>query len=123
MHYTVVEEAHRILQRSVSVDTTADPQAAISEKFSEMLSEIRETGEGMMIVDQYPSRLIPDAIKNTNVKLIHKLQARDDIEAMATSMSLNDRQSRLIASLERGNAIVNSGLDDISTWVKVYFNR
>ncbi len=119
-HYTVVEEAHRILQVSRSMNPGADPQAAIAEKFSEMLSEIRESGEGLMIVDQYPSRLISDAIKNTNVKLIHKLQARDDIDAMATSMSLNSKQSGIIASLGRGCAIVNAGMDDTSSWVKVY---
>lgn len=118
-HYTVVEEAHRILQYSKNANQMVDPQAVIAEKFSEMLSEIRECGEGLMIVDQYPSRLIPDAIKNTNVKLIHKLQAWDDIDAMATSMSLNKKQSGLLVSLERGNAIVNSGLDDTSSWIKV----
>ena len=119
MHYTVVEEAHRILQNTKGVNSDADPQAAVAEMFSEMLSEIRETGEGLMIIDQYPSRLILDAIKNTNVKMIHKLQARDDIDSMSTCMSLKSKQSNLIASLERGNAVVNTGIDDTSSWVKV----
>ena len=118
-HYTVIEEAHRILQRQNSNHADTKPQVAITEMFGEMLSEIRETGEGLMIVDQYPSRLILDAIKNTNVKIIHKLQAKDDIDAMAVCMSLKPKQSDLIASLERGNAIVNPGMDDASAWVKI----
>lgn len=118
-HYTVVEEAHRILQAPRNSQSDADPQAVIAEMFSEMLSEIRECGEGLMIVDQYPSRLISDAIKNTNIKLIHRLQARDDMDAMAACVSLNQKQTGLIASLRKGNAIVNSGLDDVASWIKV----
>ena len=78
-HYTILEE-HRI----ICAPRLGIPfEGVIAEKFCEMLSDIRELGEGIMIVDQYPSRLIADAIKNTGVKIIHKLQALDDRQAMA----------------------------------------
>lgn len=118
-HYTVVEEAHRILQVPNAISSDADPQAAAAEKFCEMLSEIREPGEGLMIIDQYPSRLIADSIKNTNLKIIHRLQAADDREAMAGCMSLNPTQSMLLASLKKGDAVINSEQDDAAMWLHI----
>ena len=119
IHLTVVEEAHRILKAPVGRLGDADPQAAAAERFCEMLSEIREAGEGLMIVDQYPSRLIPDAIKNTNVKLIHRLLARDDRESMAGCMALTGEQSRLLSTLRQGNVIISSEQDDAAMWLHV----
>ncbi len=122
-HYTVIEEAHRILKVPQGTVSDADPQRVIANKFCEMLSEIREPGEGIMIIDQYPSRLIPDAIKNTNVKFIHKLPARDDQEAIAACMSLTNDQTRLLATLKTGDAIVHSGQDIPAMWIHVAHNK
>ncbi len=122
-HYTVVEEAHRILQVPNSIASDSDPQAAAAEKFCEMLSEIREPGEGLMIIDQYPSRLVADAIKNTNLKIIHRLQAIDDREAMAGCMSLNDMQSRLLATLKKGDAVICSEQDDSAMWLHILYEK
>lgn len=118
-HYTVVEEAHRILQVPSVLASDADPQAAAAEKFCEMLSEIRESGEGLMIIDQYPSRLVADAIKNTNLKIIHRLQAADDRESMAGCISLNSTQSNMLASLKKGDAVINSEQDDSAMWLHI----
>ncbi len=118
-HYTVVEEAHRILQVRNSAGEGSNAQTIVADMFCNMLSEIRETGEGLMIVDQYPSRLIPDAIKNTNLKIIHKLQAEDDRRILSNCMSLNDEQSRLLTSLDVGEAIVYSGQDNSARWLHI----
>lgn len=48
---------------------------AAADLFTNILSEIRSYGQGMMIVDQAPTRLIDDALKNTNYKIIHRLTA------------------------------------------------
>ena len=120
-HYTVLEEAHRIIcAPRPGISPEVDPQGAIAEKFCEMLSEIREPGEGILIVDQYPSRLIADAVKNTNVKLIHRLQAIDDRHAMASCISLDEKQSRLLATLKKGHAII--GQDDSAMWLQINYN-
>lgn len=121
-HYTVLEEAHRIIcapRPGISPD--ADPQGAIAEKFCEMLSEIREPGEGILIIDQYPSRLIADAIKNTNVKLIHNLQANDDRQALAGCIGLDEKQSRLLATLRKGHAII--GQDNSAMWLQINYSE
>lgn len=116
LHLTLVEEAHNILLKPEG-GSTNNPQRVVAELFTNILSEIRSYGEGMMIVDQYPSRLIPDAIKNTNYKIIHRLVAPDDQDMMASSAALRPEQKALIASLSPGNAIVYGDRDDAAVWV------
>lgn len=119
-HLTIVEEAHRLLAHpQADYAGIGNPQAVVSGMFSEMLSEIRAYGQGLLIVDQIPARLIPDAIKNTNLKIVHRLVARDDRAAMASSMALRSDQEDIIAALRRGEAVVGGDLDDAASWVKV----
>ena len=87
--------------------------------FTNILSEIRSYGQGLIIVDQVPTRLIPDAIKNTNYKIIHRLTAADDAAEVAASMSLSEEQVGIIPRLRIGEAIVCGDLDDAALWVKI----
>lgn len=103
-HLIVLEEAHRIMTYNANVDS---PQAKCGALFSNMLSEIRAYGQGMMIVDQIPSRLIPDAIKNTNLKIIHRLISADDIRTIAESVGMTDEQQKIIAKLGIGQTVVS----------------
>jgi DNA helicase HerA-like ATPase len=41
--------------------------------FCNLLAEVRKYGEGLIIADQIPNKLIPDVIKNTNTKIVHRL--------------------------------------------------
>lgn len=59
-HLVVVEEAHRVMGYCPDPQL---PQYKSAQMFSNFLSEVRAYGQGMMIVDQVPSRLIEDAIK------------------------------------------------------------
>lgn len=106
-HVTFIEEAHRILRRPSNESGNA--KGFVSEMFADILAEIRAYGEGLVIVDQVPAKLIPDALKNTNLKIVHRLQARDDQEALATTMGLTPEQTQCISLLEPGQAIVQSG--------------
>lgn len=119
LHLTVVEEAHNVLRKPSPVSSGGDPQQAAAELFGNMLSEIRSYGQGMMIVDQVPTRLIEDAMKNTNYKIAHRLTTRDDVDTMAASMSLRPDQAAVISSLEIGNAVVCGDMDDAAAWVRV----
>src|SRR5258708_395170 len=119
-HLTIIEEAHRILQRPLLTSTEfANPQAKMAEMFAHNLAELRAYGQGFMIVDQVPAKLIPDAIKNTNLKIVHRLVAGDDREAIAQSMSLTEGQTKVINRLHPGQAIVYGDLDDMASWVYV----
>lgn len=115
-HLTVIEEAHRVMAKCENQEL---PQYKSAMMFSNMLSEIRAYGEGMFLVDQVPTRLIPDAIKNTNLKITHRLVAEDDCKAIGESMGLNDEQRKVIAKLMTGQCIVSNSLSTDTYWVKV----
>jgi hypothetical protein len=119
-HLAMIEEAHRLL-KVPDRDTVGigSPQAVVASMFSDMLSEIRAYGQGLLVVDQLPSRLIPDAIKNTNYKIVHRLVARDDRAAMSACMALRADQEDIIAVLPIGEAIVCSDHDDAASWIRV----
>lgn len=120
MHLTMIEEAHNVLMCPPAVMNNAgNPQQVVADLFSNMLSEIRGYGEGMVIVDQVPTRLIPDVIKNTNYKIVHRLTAPDDCEIMAATLALREEQKALIPALEIGNTIVFGDKDDAAVWVKI----
>jgi hypothetical protein len=107
-HITVFEEAHRLLKNvSTQVETeSANTRGQAVETFANMLSEIRAYGEGVLIAEQVPTKLAPDAIKNTNLKLMHRVVAADDREVMAGAMNLDEAQSRHITTLRTGVASV-----------------
>lgn len=102
-HLVVVEEAHRVMARC---DNPELPQYKSGLMFSNFLSEVRAYGQGMMVVDQVPTRLIEDAIKNTNVKIIHKLVASDDSQRIAECIGLTPEQQKVIAKLSIGQAVL-----------------
>ena len=115
-HLTVIEESHRVMAKC---DNMEMPQYKSAMMFSNMLSEIRAYGEGMFLVDQVPTRLIPDAIKNTNLKITHRLVAEDDGKAIGESMGLSKEQRKVLAKLQTGQCIVNSSLSTDTNWVLV----
>ena len=118
LHMTLVEEAHNVLLNpGHDAAGAGDPQQVVADLFSNMLSEIRGYGQGLMIVDQVPTRLIPDAIKNTNYKIVHRLTAPDDCGVMASSLALRDDQRSLIPALAVGNAVIYGDKDDAAAWV------
>lgn len=106
-HVTVFEEAHRLLKNTnTDVGTEeANTKAQAVEAFSNMLSEIRAYGQGVLIAEQIPTKLAPDAIKNTNLKLMHRIVAADDREVMGGAMNMEDAQLRIVAALPAGQAV------------------
>lgn len=115
-HLTVIEEAHRVMSKCENQEL---PQYKSAMMFSNMLSEIRAYGEGLLLVDQVPTRLIPDAIKNTNLKITHRLVAEDDCKAIGESMGLSKEQRNIIAKLLTGQCIINSSLSTDTNWVQI----
>ncbi len=107
-HVAIFEEAHRLLKNTQTEVGTeeANTKAQAVESFANMLSEIRAYGQGVLIAEQIPTKLAPDAIKNTNLKIMHRMVAMDDREVMGGSMNLGENQLRVIAALEPGRAAV-----------------
>jgi len=105
-HITLIEEAHRLLSKYSAGD---NPNKKLGvEVFSDMLAEVRKYGEALIIVDQIPNKLTPEVLKNTNTKIVHKLFAKDDKEAIGNTMALEDEQKEFLSNLEVGRAIVSS---------------
>ncbi|MDR0346088.1 MAG: ATP-binding protein [Nocardiopsaceae bacterium] len=101
-HVIVVEEAHRLLR--------ARPAGRASshavELFAALLAEIRAYGEGIVVAEQIPAKLIPDVVKNTALKVVHRLPAADDRDLVGATMNLDPGQSRQVVALEPGVAAV-----------------
>ena len=120
LHLTVVEEAHNVLARPrTDLAGVGNPQQVVADLFGNMLSEIRGYGEGLMIVDQVPTRLIDDAVRNTNYKIAHRLSAKEDVEVMASALGLRLDQLGLIPLLQQGQAVITCDKDDAASWVKI----
>lgn len=105
-HLTLVEEAHRLLSK-VEYGDSGSKKSAV-ETFTDLLAEVRKYGEGLIIVDQIPNKLAPEVLKNTNTKIIHKILAKDDKEAVGDTMLMDDKQKEYLSALDVGNAIVFS---------------
>jgi uncharacterized protein len=118
-HLTVVEEAHRLLRRREPAGNGGGAAAHAVELFAGLLAEIRAYGEGLVIAEQIPARLVPDVIKNTAVKVTHRLPAADDREAVGATMNATPRQSRYLVTLPPGQAAVFSDGMDFPVLVKI----
>ncbi len=105
-HITLIEEAHRLLSKYSAGDNSNKKLGV--EVFSDMLAEVRKYGEALIIVDQIPNKLTPEVLKNTNTKIVHKLFAKDDKEAIGNTMALKDEQKEFLSNLEVGRAIISS---------------
>ena len=105
-HIILVEESHRLLSKYIPGDSLNKKQGV--ETFSDMLAEIRKYGESLIIVDQIPNKLAPDVLKNTNTKIIHRIFAQDDKEAVGNTMALEEDQKTFLSNLSIGRAIMFS---------------
>jgi DNA helicase HerA-like ATPase len=110
-HLTVVEEAHRLLRRSEPGEQVGSGAHAV-EMFAGLLAEIRAYGEGLIIAEQIPARILSDVIKNTAVKITHRLPAADDRDAVGATMNATPAQSRYLVTLPPGRAAAfTDGMD------------
>lgn len=103
-HLTLVEEAHRLLAKPDYSDP-GSKKAAV-ETFADLLAEVRKYGEGLIIVDQIPNKLASEVLKNTNTKIIHKILAKDDKEAVGDAMLMDDKQKEYLSALPVGQAVI-----------------
>ncbi|TDD63689.1 ATP-binding protein [Actinomadura rubrisoli] len=101
-HVIVIEEAHRLLRNRGPERTSSHAV----ELFAGMLAEIRAYGEGIIVAEQIPTKLVPDVIKNTALKVVHRLPAHDDRHQVGAAMNLDADQSREVVSLRPGVAAV-----------------
>lgn len=107
-HITVLEEAHNILKRTSTEQSTegANLVGKSVEMLANAIAEMRTYGEGFIIVDQAPGLLDMSTIRNTNTKIIMRLPDLTDRELVGKAANLNDDQIVELAKLPCGVAAV-----------------
>lgn len=109
-HFTLIEEAHRLLP-NVSTEKgdpeSADPRRRTVEQFGNMLAELRAYGEGLAVVEQIPTKILSDAIKNTATKVVHRVPAFDDRKVMAGAMNATKEQAAAFTALGPREAVLS----------------
>lgn len=103
-HLLVVEEAHNLISSQQGETSRANPRGQTIELFVNMLAEMRALGQGILIADQLPTAIAPQAVKQTNLKLLMRVTARDDREEIGSSMDLNDEQMHQVVNFKTGHA-------------------
>lgn len=108
-HITLIEEAHRVMSATPHAgdrEAQADTSATAVKMVSATLSEVRAYGEGLVIAEQIPTRLAEDALKNTNLKIIHRLPGEDDRKSVGATMNMETEQQAYLIKLASGEAAI-----------------
>ncbi len=96
-HIIVIEEAHHVLlRRKQSKETVMDV----------VFREIRELGEGLVLLDQHPSLISIPALGNTYCTIAMNLKHGRDIAAVGDAMGLSEEQRGYLGRLDVGQGIV-----------------
>jgi hypothetical protein len=110
-HLLVLEEAHRLLSNEAADESAGGETAGktasakTAQMFVEMLAEIRALGQSILVVEQMPTKLAPDAIKNTNLKIMHRITSVADRESLGKAMNFGELQMEYVATLRPGQAV------------------
>jgi hypothetical protein len=107
-HVLVVEEAHNLIGRGEGggSEFRANPKAIAIRLFTRMLAEMRALGQGILIADQLPTALAPEAVKQTNLKVLMRMTARDDREEIGNTMDLDEAALKSVTRFKSGQALV-----------------
>lgn len=106
-HVIFIEEAHNLIAPESQVQDGMDsnPKIAATAFVVKMLAEVRALREGIIIADQLPTAMAPEVIKNTNIKLVHRLTAQDDRGLVGSTMSASPMQMENMATYTQGQAL------------------
>jgi len=110
-HVLVLEEAHRILpepnqQRSGGEVEGGDAASVVSRQITQLLAEVRSSGEAIIVADQSPAALAREVIRNTGLKIAHRVVDPDDRALVGGAMGLNSEEGEVLATLAPGEAVV-----------------
>ena len=107
-HFMVIEEAHRLLKNvntEKGSEMMGNPKGKAVEVFCNVIAEMRSLGQGCAVVEQIPSKISPDVIKNSNMKIVHRLVSRDDQSLLAGSLGIDDNEALYLNRLKTGHAL------------------
>ncbi len=96
-HAIIIEEAHHIFLKK------KEARESIPEV---IMREIRELGEGIILIDQNPSKISIPALGNTYTTIAMNLKHNADIVSVAEAMLLEQADREYLGQLEVGYGIV-----------------
>ena len=107
-HVIFYEEAHNLIGPTTDdpVGGSVDPKISATKYLVKMLAEVRALGEGIVIADQLPTAMAPEVLKNTGLKLGHRITAQDDRGLLGSTMSASADQLEEQGTFETGQALI-----------------
>ena len=107
-HIIFIEEAHNLIASTSEQRGTEEvnPKVSATAFIVKMLAEVRALREGIVIADQLPSLLSHEVIKNTSLKIMHRMTAQDDRELMGSTMSASGAQLTDVSTYRTGHTLV-----------------
>lgn len=107
-HALFIEEAHNIIATTSAQENSenVNPKISATAFIVKMLAEVRALREAIIIADQLPSAMSPEVLKNTGLKLVHRLTAQDDRQMMGSTMSASSLQVEMLPVLSKGEALI-----------------
>ena len=107
-HVILIEEAHNLIATATDDvrGDDANPKIAATNYIVNMLAEVRALRESIIIADQLPTAMAPEVIKNTNLKIVHRLTSGDDRSLIGSTMSASESQIEELSTYTPGNALV-----------------
>lgn len=107
-HIIFYEEAHNLIGPTTDdpVGGSVDPKISATKYLVKMLAEVRALGEGIVIADQLPTAMAPEVLKNTGLKLGHRITAQDDRSLLGSTMSASAEQLEEQGTFGTGQALI-----------------
>lgn len=106
-HVIFFEEAHNLIGPKTEKEggEGANPKIAATAFIVKMLAEVRALNEAIIIADQLPTAMAPEVIKNTSLKLGHRMTSIDDRQLLGSTMSADDMQLERMATFSQGKTL------------------
>jgi hypothetical protein len=98
-HVTLIEEA-----RNLAPARRDEDPPSVGER---MISELRKFGESMIFVAQFPTQVSSEIIKNSGVRIIHRMAWAEDLKLIGDSLNMSKEQLSYISNLAVGEAVVS----------------
>ncbi len=107
-HVIFYEEAHNLIGPTTESPAggSVDPKISATKYLVKMLAEVRALGEGIVIADQLPTAMAPEVLKNTGLKLGHRITAQDDRNLLGSTMSASADQLEEQGTFGTGQALI-----------------
>lgn len=107
-HVIFYEEAHNLIGPDTNspIGDSVDPKISATKYLVKMLAEVRALNEGIVIADQLPTVMAAEVLKNTGLKIGHKITAQDDRALLGSTMSASADQLEEQGLFKTGRALI-----------------